>query len=409
MYKDYNDRVLMDMLTMEVVHDIIYGDFSRIKLIKSADLKDIDRKVKNNCHVVLLVAVDHFWEICADKDNRERYLIKRKALNCIRNSLESKYTFAATSLVGTDKLVVLMDLSSFNDKAAPMIKVAAHEIQEYVKNKTNLTVTISASTIYSRISELWKGYEEAFQLMKKAFFYEENFIITADNFNKISFTDDAFEIIEYRLFESLAKGDQDQTIMTFKNFCQWASTTCGAVGDANIIKSRVTRLYFKIANYCTEVGVNTATANELLINAVAEIIGLNKIVQVERSGIAFITQLQKVMDTVIKNDLRLRLDKVIAFVKKYYNRDLGVAEMADMANMSTSYFCRKFREFYGVTFVTYHTNLRLEAAKELLENSTLSVSQISSSVGFNDMSYLSRSFKIKFGVAPSYYRQKVTE
>ena len=50
--------------------------------------------------------------------------------------------------------------------------------------------------------------------------------------------------------------------------------------------------------------------------------------------------------------------------------------------------------------------LRLQAARELLESSPLSVKEVMAKAGFNDKSYFTRAFKQAFGASPSSYRSQ---
>ena len=52
----------------------------------------------------------------------------------------------------------------------------------------------------------------------------------------------------------------------------------------------------------------------------------------------------------------------------------------------------------------YLTELRVEKAKELLEDMTINVKDISQKVGFRDSSYFTKVFKRITGVKPSEYR-----
>lgn len=105
-----------------------------------------------------------------------------------------------------------------------------------------------------------------------------------------------------------------------------------------------------------------------------------------------------------KKDNDFILDNSINFLEKYYYKDLSLAEVANVCNMSDSYFSRKFKEKFNINFSTYLLNIRLEKAKELLKEKNLNIENISEMVGFKDSSYFSKSFKQKYGMAPHYYR-----
>ena len=80
---------------------------------------------------------------------------------------------------------------------------------------------------------------------------------------------------------------------------------------------------------------------------------------------------------------------------------------AAMCGMSASRFAVVFREATGKTPTEFLEDKRMEDAKELLEKSPLIVSEIASSVGYNDALYFSRIFSRHFGMPPTEYRKRV--
>ena len=399
----YQD-ILLEMLTMELVYDIIYGNLSRIRLINEGESFNLNQTSRGEMYAVLLVIVDNFWEICVDMNNRERYVIKRKILRSIIDSLTGKFSFLSTSLVGTDKLVVLLDHSDQEGDSLLASKDAAYKIQENILSNTEYSVTIAVSSNYSSITDLWKGYEESFKLMDKSFFYSANHIISKDMVSAGHFDEDALEAFEYRLFQNLTAGDLRNTLKTFRSMCSWIPTL-SHIKDYNIIKSEVTKLYFKIATFFLDLGINAESVNTYLTQVVSDTISASKIVQIESSGVCFIEKLHAASSSSGSDELQVSFDRITAFAKEFYYRDIRVDEMAQMINISTSYFCRKFKQFHGVTFVSYLNDIRLKESRELLEKTSMSITNISLKVGFRDITYFSRTFKEKFGASPSFFRR----
>lgn len=99
-----------------------------------------------------------------------------------------------------------------------------------------------------------------------------------------------------------------------------------------------------------------------------------------------------------------RLQAAIAHIAKHYARHIAESEVAEICQMSPSRFCREFKAAFGVTFLEYLGEHRIEQAKRLLGNPSMSVSDVAVAVGFSDPSYFSRVFRKQEGVAPSEYR-----
>ena len=81
--------------------------------------------------------------------------------------------------------------------------------------------------------------------------------------------------------------------------------------------------------------------------------------------------------------------------------NLNVEKLADEFNLSRSQLYRKIKALTGLTANELIRKIRLERAKELLEENTASsVSEISYNVGFSSPSYFSKCFKEYFGILP---------
>ena len=88
------------------------------------------------------------------------------------------------------------------------------------------------------------------------------------------------------------------------------------------------------------------------------------------------------------------------------NCRLGNDDLAREAGISRSLFQRRFREETGKTIRDYLIEVRLNKAKALLENSDLSLVEISDLVGFSRQSYLGHVFKKHLGITPGSLRAK---
>jgi AraC-like DNA-binding protein len=87
----------------------------------------------------------------------------------------------------------------------------------------------------------------------------------------------------------------------------------------------------------------------------------------------------------------------------------SVERMAMEMGMSRTNMHRKMKEITGFPPSELIRNIRLRKAAALLLNQADSVSQISFTVGFEDHSYFSKSFKKQFGVPPSEYLQSIVQ
>ena len=88
-----------------------------------------------------------------------------------------------------------------------------------------------------------------------------------------------------------------------------------------------------------------------------------------------------------------------------YSKEVTIPEYALMCNLSESRFSHLFKKNTGVSPIQYILNIRIEKAKELLENTDLSVAEISDMTGMQSQHYFSRIFKKYTNMSPTEYRR----
>ena len=103
---------------------------------------------------------------------------------------------------------------------------------------------------------------------------------------------------------------------------------------------------------------------------------------------------------------RHQLRQVIEYINGHLDRDLGLAELAKIVQMSPHYFTRLFKQSTGLTPHQYVIHRRVERAKELLLNGELTIAEVAYSVGFANQSHLNRHLKRLLGVTPRYIRHR---
>lgn len=102
-------------------------------------------------------------------------------------------------------------------------------------------------------------------------------------------------------------------------------------------------------------------------------------------------------------------NSIIDHIERNYTEPLTTKELAKKAHLSETYFCHLFKSCMNETVSVYITGLRVEHAKFLLANSKMSVTEISSASGYNDVNYFSRIFRRTTGMSPGEFRKKSAE
>lgn len=102
-----------------------------------------------------------------------------------------------------------------------------------------------------------------------------------------------------------------------------------------------------------------------------------------------------------QRDIRTLLN----YIDTHYTQDIGLTELADLAQMSPAHLSLYFKEKAGMSYIKYLTKVRIDKAKELLAQGR-KPSEISELVGYNDYRYFSQVFKKREHMTPNEYREK---
>lgn len=97
---------------------------------------------------------------------------------------------------------------------------------------------------------------------------------------------------------------------------------------------------------------------------------------------------------------------VTGYINSHFTEELSTYELASLAGLSRYYFIRLFKKRTGCTPHEYLINTRLNHAKYLLKNTSLTIKEICFASGFADESRFCTCFRSCVGVRPSEYRAK---
>ena len=106
------------------------------------------------------------------------------------------------------------------------------------------------------------------------------------------------------------------------------------------------------------------------------------------------------------NEAGKMMPAILTFLDANYgNQDLSLTMVADTFHISVPYLSSLFKASAGVNFSNYVEEVRVEKAKELLKNTSMSVGEIAMATGYGSANSFSRAFRRVTGNSASEYRK----
>lgn len=99
------------------------------------------------------------------------------------------------------------------------------------------------------------------------------------------------------------------------------------------------------------------------------------------------------------------LNDILQYININYRNDIQLNQCAKDFHISVNQINRLFNKYFHMTFIKYLNKFRIDKAIELMYNEELPIKEIATQVGFNNLNYFYKTFKIITGNTPKNYRQ----
>ncbi|MGN0132360.1 MAG: helix-turn-helix domain-containing protein [Lachnospiraceae bacterium] len=209
--------------------------------------------------------------------------------------------------------------------------------------------------------------------------------------------------IEHAIFEQTEKGNIEQQHSAVNRYFDWMVENYGDCESD--VKLKVLEFVLRAEKIGYE-GSSKTYRFRSRQDYLPTIMGMGK--DMDRLRAWFVDKMDAAVRDVANNK-ETQSNGVVAKAKAYINanfsREISLDDVSKEVDISPYYFSKIFKEETGENFIEYVTAVRIEKAKELLEQSTLSMKEICAQVGYADPNYFSRTFKKNVGVTPTEYKE----
>lgn len=122
-----------------------------------------------------------------------------------------------------------------------------------------------------------------------------------------------------------------------------------------------------------------------------------------------LTLYRKEYESMTGKPCRREIALVKSYVCDHLSEELSIVRIGEVAGMSESRFSHVFKEETGISFMEYVGMVRMEKARELLQNTDLRINEIAEQIGIANPNYFSAQYKKRTGQSPNEFRRSLME
>ncbi|KQY83058.1 hypothetical protein ASD24_12275 [Paenibacillus sp. Root52] len=178
------------------------------------------------------------------------------------------------------------------------------------------------------------------------------------------------------------------------------------IADVFGIKSFLGNLIFNVTITLSDMDVQSSTLEESKYTYFKNVDGSTTL----REAIDVLDSFMREVQACTSGEGSRRSDPnmkmLLEYMHEHFDRPLGLADVAKHFHFNPSYLSSYFSSHKKEGFNEYLNKIRIEKAEELLRSDDVTISEISSMVGYSDHSYFCKVFKKFTGLSPSRYRRK---
>lgn len=391
----------MPYFKMSFVFNLISGD---------TELDDLDSQAKFLGievfpSIAMVIAIDHFDELAPGQNEIERQILKQNVFELV-NECMAHLPLVLTAPLGGGKIVVLLSIQSMKEErvSKKIICELAEKIRETVERQTSVTVTVGIGRHNDHGLRLREYYLDALKAFKLgSLILGGNQVVHIDDLQEGQ--EAPYPInTENSLCDRVKYGEWKSVKEELENLLHHIMGK--SPGSVTVVCTRLAELTIMLSRSAIQGGADQETILNLNVEFIPQLITCNDL---EEMADCIMQLTKKFVNAVLESRKTFGAQTIkIAqkYIEKKYQHKLSLEEVARAVHLTPHYFSRLFKKETGYSFVEYLTQIRLNKAKLLLCDPSVTINDIAEKIGYPDANYFSRVFKKVEGLSPSEYRNK---
>lgn len=352
--------------------------------------------------VIVVIEIDQYTDLLKNYSIRDVNLFKFAVRNIAEEVIRAQYTCLSAE-VSENQIAVLANPETEWELAKPQINLLCEQIQESVHRLLKLRVSISVGQSYDHILLAYLSFTEATDVLKYKLHLGERQILFFEDVQADRDIDYYYPLqLEKQLCNCILTGNASGMHECLEQLKR------DITEREHLSYENLYRIYTRLLDAAIAILVDSG-------GSIKQLFGEQYHIYKELAGCESLHEIHSwigsVFDRIANYVSQIprankTIERVLQYIEDHYGDfALSVEAIADVVDLHPNYLSRLFKQEYGKTMVEYIGLRRLEASKQLLADSGLSVQEIARKVGYNNINSYIRFFKKNEGITPGEFRK----
>ncbi|EGB92602.1 putative transcriptional regulator, AraC family [Clostridium sp. D5] len=363
------------------------------------ELEEFGITIKGASYRVAAVDIDVYSDLYEiDDELKKESALMSFVVENISNEIVNNHN-AGLAYRDSDNRVCILFLTNKPKEFANEVNIICREIKDTVYDAMKLSVSMGIGVYVTSLGELSKSYDSATGILKFRYTQGSGMLFDCEQVppagNPMELEQDFKDI-------AAAVKAKDEAILyeVLDHVESWMKSGYVSRNKAVAYLHQVLR----IISLTVQETVEDFSLKDSDISGITDARNLEKAMKLIREYAARgMEAVSAVGQTSAERLAVLAMDYI---KENYSNQDLGLNDICEYLNISTSRFSSIFKEATGKTFTEVLTGVRMDRAKQLLRQTSLKNYEIAEKVGFSDPHYFSIAFKKMTGKTPKEYARE---
>ncbi|MBO1514132.1 helix-turn-helix domain-containing protein [Metabacillus bambusae] len=359
-------------------------------------------------YFVGVLRIDNYPEFIKQNNDLDQSLLRYFIQKVSEEVIIDEFHVLSVNTESSDVILICnlktnMQTNEVQNSALTILKTISHHISFHL----DITITIGIGQIVGTTGDISNSYQTAIEALELRAYKGNGSIVASWQIQATKTIDTSIfekrKEIEESIFVAL-KGANfsiiiekiDEFFIFIKRFQTY---------PYSLIQHNVLDLLTSIVQKTLELGLKVDLEQEFS-TLYTKVIGFETLNQLETWVNDYIHKLIGSLENELKQVVPDVTEQILEYIQTNYNKEISLNGIADKLSLDPSYISRLFKQKVGMNFMEYLISLRLNSAKEMLKNNTLSVKEIGQSVGYYNTHSFIRIFKKYEGITPGKYREK---